>query len=71
MPILFMPHGTLGLYGPFQPLPVVFVFYLADARKLHPQFWIKEAAAYLQVFYGIQGVSKVCSDCKLYFEKSI
>ena len=38
MPILFMPHGTLGLYGPFQPLAVVFMFYLADARKLHPQF---------------------------------
>lgn len=42
----------IGPYGPFQPLPVDFMFYLADANKLHPQFWMKKTAAYLRVFYG-------------------
>ena len=42
----------IGPYGPFQPLPVGFMFYLADARKLHPNFWRKKAIAYLQVCYG-------------------
>ena len=28
----------IGPYGPFQPLPVGFMFYLADAHNLHPEF---------------------------------
>ena len=37
MPILFMPHGTVGLMDLFN-LSVSFMFYLANVCKLHPKF---------------------------------
>ena len=57
-------------YGPFQPLPVGFMFYLADAHKLHPKFWIKKAAAYLQVFYGIRARQATILESIHYVERN-
>ena len=60
----------IGPYGPFQPLPVGFMFYLADARKLHPNFRRKKAVAYLQVCYGIHARQAIMLESILYVQRN-